>query len=264
MHSLTECACTILLETDAAQKAALSQDLWQRWRDGVVMEVGSADPPVRPNRPDKPELLHPREMPRRRLTSKNGRLAFMHAIAHIELNAIDLVWDLITRFTDSRLPREFYDDWAKVGSDEARHFTTLQKYLEDHGSSYGELAAHDGLWKAAESTSDDILARLAIVPLVLEARGLDTTPVAIQKLKSVGDEIAASILNTIAQEEIAHVAAGVKWFDYICNRRGLNPAQTFQDLVRKRFKGPLKPPFAIEARTAAGFPRAYYEPLATG
>ena len=100
----------------------------------------------------------------------------MHAIAHIELNAIDLAWDLITRFTDARLPREFYDDWAEVGSDEARHFTILQKYLEDHGSSYGELAAHDGLWKAAESTSDDILARLAIVPLVLEARGLDTTP----------------------------------------------------------------------------------------
>ena len=261
MHSLAECACTILLERDASQKAALSQDLWQRWRDGVVIEIGSADPPARPNRPDKPELLHPRAMPRRRLASKNGRLALMHAIAHIELNAIDLAWDLITRFTDAPLPREFYDDWVEVGADEARHFTMLQKYLERHGTSYGELPAHDGLWEAAEATSDDILARLAVVPLVLEARGLDTTPGAIQKLKTVGDEIAASILETISQEEIPHVAAGVKWFDYICERRGLDPAKTFQNLVQKRFKGYLKPPFAIEARTAAGFPRTYYEPI---
>ena len=124
------------------------------------------------------------------------------------------------------------------------------------------MPAHDGLWEAAESTSDDILARLAIVPLVLEARGLDTTPRAIQKLKSAGDELAASILEKIAREEIrSRSSAGVKWFDYICERRGLDPAKTFQDLVRKRFKGLLKPPFAIKARTAAGFPRSYYEPL---
>ena len=209
-HSLAECARTILLEPDALQKAALSQDLWQRWRDGVVMEIGSADPPVRPNRPDKPELFHPREMPRRRLASKKWTIGF-HACNRAyraECHGSG-TWDLITRFTDFAFTEGIYDDWAEVGSDEARHFTTLQKYLEDHGSSYGELAAHDGLWKGRRSTSDDILARLAIVPLVLEARGLDTTPGAIEKLKSAGDEVAASILSTIAQE-IAHVAAGVK------------------------------------------------------
>lgn len=261
MYSLAESARAILLETNALQKAALSQDLRQRWRDGGVREIGSADVPARPNRPDRPELLRPKDMPRRRPASEKGRLAFMHAIAHIELNAIDLAWDLITRFTYAGLPREFYDDWVEVGADEARHFTMLQKYLERQGSSYGDLPAHDGLWEAAESTADDVLARLAIVPLVLEARGLDTTPGAVQKLKSAGDEMAASILETIAREEIPHVAVGVKWFDYICERRSLDPARTFQYLVRKRFKGHLKPPFAIEARTAAGFPRAYYEPL---
>ena len=262
MYSLAEGARAILLEADALQKVALSQDLRRRWRNASIMKIGSADPPARPNRPDRPKLLHPRDMPRRRPTSEKGRLALIHAIAHIELNAIDLAWDLIIRFTELALPREFYDDWVEVGADEARHFTMLQKYLVYHGSFYGELPAHDGLWEAAESTADDILARLAVVPLVLEARGLDTTPGAIKKLKSVGDAMAASILETIAREEIPHVAAGVKWFNYICGRRGLDPAKTFQDLVRKRFKGIIKPPFAINARTAAGFPRAYYEPLA--
>ena len=264
MHSLVEGSRAILLESDALQKAALSKDLLQCWRDGSVMEIGLADAPARPNRPDRPKLLRPRDMPRRRLASEKGRLALIHAIAHIELNAIDLAWDLIIRFTGAGLPREFYDDWVEVGGDEARHFNMLQKYLERHGSSYGDLPAHDGLWEAAESTADDILARLAIVPLVLEARGLDTTPGAIKKLKSAGDEMAASVLETICREEIPHVAVGVKWFDYICERRGLEPARTFQDLVGKRFKGLLKPPFAIEARTAAGFPRSYYEPLAAG
>ena len=133
--------------------------------------------------------------------------------------------------------------------------------MEQHGSYYGDLPAHDGLWEAAECTSDDILARLAIVPLVLEARALDTTPGIITKLKAAGDDNAASILEIIAQEEIKHVAAGIKWFDHICDWRGINPAKTFQNLVRQRFKGILKRPLSIDARSAAGFPQEYYTPL---
>ncbi len=262
-QTLAEGAMAVLTESDALRKAELSRDIRRSWRKGRLTEIGSEVPPARPNRPAKPELLTPRDMPRRRPNTERGRVALMHAITHIELNAIDLAWDLIARFAAEDLPRAFYDEWVEVGADEARHFLMLQSYLEDHGSTYGGLPAHDGLWEAAETTSDDILARLAIVPLVLEARGLDTTPRAVEKLTSAGDEKAAVILDTIAREEIPHVAAGVKWFDYICERRGLDPATAFQDLVRKRFKGLLKPPFAIDARTAAGFPREYYEPLAT-
>ena len=264
MYSLTEGARAILVEEGALQKVALSGDLRRRWRDGAPMVIGYAEIPTRPNRPKKPELLRPKDMPRRSPASETGRLALMHAIAHIELNAIDLAWDLVVRFAGETLPRTFYDDWVEVGADEARHFLMLHHYLENHGSSYGDFPAHDGLWEAAETTSDDILARLAIVPLVLEARALDTAPGAASKLKSAGDETAASILETIAQEEISHVAAGVKWFHYICEKRRIDPATTFQKLVRERFKGLLKSPFAIEARTAAGFPRTYYEPLASG
>ena len=257
MYSLAEGACAILLNGCVTKSAIAGPPATLAGR-----RCQEVDPLTRRSGPIGPTGLNycTQEMPRRRPASKNGRLAFMHAIAHIELNAIDLAWDIITRFT-GRFAKEFYDDWVEVGADEARHFTMLQKYLERHGTTYGELPAHDGLWEAAEATSDDILARLAVVPLVLEARGLDTTPGAIQKLKTVGDEIAASILETISQEEIPPVAAGVKWFDYICERRGLVPAKTFQNLVQKRFKGFLKPPFAIEARTAAGFPRTYYEPI---
>jgi len=261
-QTLSDGALAVLRESDAIRKANLSKEIARSWRENLIHDIGSVDVPQRPNRPLKPELLAPRDMPRRRPNSEKGRLAFIHAIAHIELNAIDLAWDLIARFTNSDLPRDFYDEWVDVGSDEARHFLMLQAYLEDHDSYYGDLPAHDGLWEAAENTSDDILARLAIVPLVLEARGLDTTPMAIEKLTAAGDQKAAKILETIAREEIPHVAAGVKWFDHICGLRGLEPAKTFQDLVRKRFKGLLKPPFAIDARTAAGFPREYYEPLA--
>jgi len=201
-------------------------------------------------------------MPKRNARGDKGRIALIHAITHIELNAIDLAWDIIARFTDYDLPREFYDDWISVAVDEARHFDLLNNYLLEHGAAYGDFPAHDGLWEAAAETAGDILARLAIVPMVLEARGLDTTPPTIAKLREVGDEQAADILTTIADEEIAHVAAGVRWFNYICRQRSKEPVETYQALVKKHFKGQLKPPFATEAREQAGFKAEYYLPIA--
>jgi uncharacterized ferritin-like protein (DUF455 family) len=186
----------------------------------------------------------------------------LHALAHIELNAIDLAFDIVARFTGQSLPRAFYDDWVSVGEDEARHFSMLATRLAELGAAYGDLNAHDGLWLAAEDTADDLLARLAVVPLVLEARGLDVTPGMIEKLRKAGDDRSADILQVIHDEEIAHVAAGARWFRQACERDNLDPAQTYRSLVRARFRGSLKPPFNRASRDAAGLPPAFYEPLA--
>ena len=182
--------------------------------------------------------------------------------AHIELNAVDLAWDLIARFADADLPRAFYDDWIAVADDEARHFALLAGRLAALGAAYGDLPAHDGLWQVAEETAGDLLARLAVVPLVLEARGLDVTPAMIAKLEKAGDSESAAILEVIYRDEIDHVAAGQRWFAFVCARRDLDPAAAWGELVRRHFKGVLKPPFNAEARDAAGFPEAYYQPLA--
>jgi uncharacterized ferritin-like protein (DUF455 family) len=202
-------------------------------------------------------------MPKRRnFGSPAGRIALLHALAHIELNAIDLGWDIIARFSGEALPRSFFDDWVGVASEEALHFELLERRLADYGACYGDLPAHDGLWESAEATADDLLARLAVVPLVLEARGLDVTPEMAARLERAGDSGSAAILRRIYDDEIGHVAAGARWFDRVCRARGLLPDETFRECVRRCFKGDLKPPFNREARAAAGFPAVYYEPLA--
>jgi uncharacterized ferritin-like protein (DUF455 family) len=260
-QSLSAAACAILNSPSGDEKVLKTNLLARAWADGRITEIGHVSPPDRPARPRRPELKMPRDMPRRRMGSEKGRIALMHAIAHIELNAIDLAWDMVARFTPENLPHEFFDDWIAVAVDEARHFELLLGYLQNRDATYGDLPAHDGLWQAAQGTADDLLARLAIVPLVLEARGLDTTPGAVARLHEFGDDEAADILATIAEEEIPHVAAGVKWFKYICHRRDLIPEPTYQQLVRARFKGKIKPPFATAARNRAGFTPEFYEPL---
>jgi uncharacterized ferritin-like protein (DUF455 family) len=226
------------------------------------MRLGRGVPPERPARPERPILLPPREMPKRRaFGSTAGRVALIHALAHIELNAIDLAWDLVARFSGEGLPRAFFDDWAGVAAEEACHYELLAGRLTDFGARYGDLPAHDGLWEAAAATTDDLLARLAVVPLVLEARGLDVTPEMAARLDRVGDAQSAVILRRIYRDEIGHVAVALRWFDRICLGRGLNPEAIFQERVRRFFKGELKPPFNHLARAAAGFPRRYYEPL---
>ena len=185
----------------------------------------------------------------------------MHALAHIELNAIDLAWDIVARFSGMDLPRKYFDDWVGVGAEEARHFLLLSHRLLDFNVRYGDLPAHDGLWEAAAATAGDLLARLAVVPLVLEARGLDVTPEMAARLERVGDTRSAAILHLIYDQEIGHVAIGRYWFDRLCRAQGLVPAGVFHDRVRRFFNGALKPPFNRPARDAAGIPANYYEPL---
>jgi uncharacterized ferritin-like protein (DUF455 family) len=204
-----------------------------------------------PGRPPKPELVAPRDTKARGLGSPEGRAAFLHAIAHIEFNAIDLAWDAVYRFRG--LPPEYYADWVGVAADEARHFALLQARLADFGHAYGDFPAHNGLWEMAEQTAHSLTARMALVPRVLEARGLDVTPGMIVRLRGLGDHASADILATILAEEVGHVAAGSRWFAWSCAREGVDPAGTFAALVDGKAKGSIRGPFNRDARHAAGF-----------
>lgn len=204
-----------------------------------------------PGRPPKPALVHPRDLPKRGLGTQEGRAAFIHAIAHIEFNAIDLAWDAVYRFRN--MPDVYYADWVSVANDEARHFAMLRERLQQLGYDYGDFGAHNGLWEMAEKTAHDGLARMALVPRVLEARGLDVTPGMIVKLRSLGDDATVAILETILREEVAHVAAGSRWFRWFCERAGVEPDARFRELLAEYARGVLHGPFNIEARSAAGF-----------
>ena len=259
--TLCHAALNVLLEPDPMTKVRLSETYGAMWKSGEICAIGDETierAPKRPARPAKPELIEPAKMPRRSAGEK-GRVVLLHAIAHIELNAIDLAWDIILRFTSDGLPKEFYDDWVMVAIDEARHFKMLNDRMGELGAAYGDFPAHDGLWQAASKTADDILARLALVPMVLEARGLDTAPSSSIKLRAGGDDKTASIMEQIAEEEISHVGAGVRWFEHICKIREIEPISHFHGLVKSRFKGDLKPPFAHDLRARAGMDTRYYD-----
>nr|WP_298683591.1 ferritin-like domain-containing protein [uncultured Dongia sp.] len=263
MLDLAQEAVGILSTADAVEKAAAARALGVAWREGRAAFLAPAQPPARPARPARPELRRPGDMPKRKAGGNlEKRVALLHALAHIELNAIDLAWDLIARFGTADLPRSFFDDWVRVGDEEALHFTMLVSRLRELGAEYGDLPAHDGLWQSAEETSHDLLARLAIVPLVLEARGLDVSPATIAELRRSGDEASAAALEIIYRDEIGHVAAGKRWFDHVALAQGHDPATIWQHLVAKHFRGRLKPPFNRAARDEAGFSASFYEPIA--
>ncbi|HYC02483.1 MAG TPA: ferritin-like domain-containing protein [Azospirillaceae bacterium] len=267
--TLGDAALLVLGSADPMEKVRLSRTFAAAWRDGSIREIGRATPPDRPARPERPELRPPRDMPKRRKAgSMAGRIALLHALAHIELNAVDLAWDIVARFhhlpDGTPLPRAFYDDWVRVADEEAKHHALLAERLADLGASYGDLPAHDGLWQASELTSGDLGARLALVPMVLEARGLDVTPVMIESLVRVGDEAGAAVLRIIHDEEIGHVAAGKRWFDAVAAAIGADPQAHWQHLVRTMFRGELKRPFNEPSRTRADFPADWYEPLGVG
>ncbi|MBE0453887.1 ferritin-like domain-containing protein [Roseovarius autotrophicus] len=261
-------AVEVLCTADGREKTALSRRhaaTWQAARAaGTMLPVGRACPPDRPARPVKPDLLDPRDVPRRRPGSAQGRIAMLHAVAHIELNAVDLHWDIIARFTDTAMPPGFYDDWVKAADEESRHFNMLCDCLEELDSHYGALPAHAGMWRAAEDTATDLMGRLAVVPMVLEARGLDVTPGMIALFDGAGLGSAVEALRVIYAEEVHHVAYGSKWFHFLCGRHALDPKEVFHDLVRRYFHGILKPPFNEEKRAEAGLPPDFYWPLAEG
>ena len=264
--TLTQMAVEVLTTADGRAKTALSRQHAETWRkaraSGETIEIGTADPPLHPARPTKPELLNPRDVPRRRPGSPQGRIALLHAVAHIELNAVDLHWDIIARFGHVPMPMGFYDDWVKSADEESKHFNLICDCLEEMDSHYGALPAHAGMWRAAEDTAVDLLGRLAVVPMVLEARGLDVTPGMIEIFRKAQAESAVAALDVIYAEEVHHVAYGSKWFHFLCGRDDLDPVVVFHDLVRKYFHGGLKPPFNEEKRAEAGIPPDFYWPLA--
>ncbi|MGQ0564445.1 MAG: ferritin-like domain-containing protein [Gemmobacter sp.] len=264
--TLTAMAVEVLATADGRAKTALSHRHAAAWfaarAAGAPLPVGRSLPPAKPARPDHPLLLSPRDMPRRGPGTPAGRIALLHAVAHIELNAVDLHWDIIARFCDVPMPPGYYDDWVRAADEESKHFNLLCDCLEARGSNYGALPAHEGLWRAAEDTATDHLARLAVVPMVLEARGLDVTPGMIALFQGAGDAQAVAALTTIYAEDVGHVAYGAKWFNWLCGRDGLDPKETFHALVRHHFHGTLKPPFNTEKRAEAGLPPDFYWPLA--
>lgn len=261
--SLAAAAIAVLDTPDPAEKAALSRRQAEAWRSGRLHFSEPGSPPDRPARPERPLLLAPKDMPKRKAGgSVAKRIAMLHALAHIELNAIDLAWDLIARFGRPEMPRRFFDDWVSVADEEALHFQLLSRRLDELGAAYGDLPAHDGLWRAAMETSCDLLARLAIVPLVLEARGLDVTPTMIADMERHGDDRTNAVLKRIYRDEIGHVATGMRWFEHFARAAGLATKDAWQALVRKHFRGALKPPFNHEARTDARMPADFYLPMA--
>lgn len=233
-----------LLETDPDTKCALVASLSQAAATALDGLAGI------PGRPPRPRLVSPREVPVRGLGSVEGRAALCHAVAHIEFNAINLALDACLRFAE--LPAEYYADWLSVAQDEARHFLLMRGRLRELGYDYGDFSAHNGLWEAAEKTAHDVLVRMACVPRVLEARGLDVTPGMIHRLRELRDAETIAVLEVILAEEVRHVEIGSRWFRWCCAQRGLEPTATFRRLLQEQGIA-LRPPFNREARARAGF-----------
>ncbi|MBB5190287.1 uncharacterized ferritin-like protein (DUF455 family) [Silvimonas terrae] len=242
---------------DPAEKVALT-----RFLTGAEVPP-SAPAAVRlsaPGRPEKPVLVMPRDVPKRGLGTPEGRAALLHALAHIEFNAVNLALDAIYRFRD--MPLAYYEDWLKVAQEEAYHFTLLREYLQELGFDYGDFPAHNGLWEMALRTDHDVLIRMALVPRVLEARGLDVTPGIQARMRDVGDTRAMDILAIILRDEIGHVQIGNRWYRWCCVQRGVEPVAHFIDLYREYvtpFGGPMNHP----ARIAAGFTQEELDLLAS-
>lgn len=244
------------MTADCNGKVQQAQALYATWlRNELKPEEGwPVEVIEEPGRPLRPELVPPLDVPRRKMTTPKGRAALIHALAHIEFNAINLALDAVYRFRG--LPSAYYGDWLKVAAEEALHFQLLRDHLGSLGHDYGDFAAHNGLWEMAMKTAHDPLVRMALVPRVLEARGLDATPAIVEKLRAAGDEKAVAILAIIERDEIGHVAIGNRWYLHLCQERGLEPVDTFRRLLKEFDAPPLKPPFNIEARRKSGFAEA--------
>jgi uncharacterized ferritin-like protein (DUF455 family) len=260
-----------LAECDPEAKAARAIAIAEELRSGVLaidelaQASGSLPSPEEllragAGRPAKPALVPVREVPQRGLGTPAGRAALLHAVAHIEFNAINLALDAAWRFRG--MPRDYYLDWTSVAADEARHFRLLRTRLQALGHDYGDFAAHNGLWEMAEKSAGRCLARMALVPRLLEARGLDVTPGMIARFRGQGDLESVVVLETILREEVGHVAIGSRWFAWCCAREGVDPVETFVALLRDEARGALRGPFNLEARRAAGFDDAEMARLA--
>jgi uncharacterized ferritin-like protein (DUF455 family) len=251
---LRESALNWLLATDPVRKANGVLGLQKAFLTGEVnlnTEIQLPENVRIPGRPLAPKLVPPKDLEKRSMRNAEGRAALIHALAHIEFNAINLALDAIWRFTG--MPIQYYQDWLKVAAEEAYHFSLLNAHLQSLGFEYGSFNAHNSLWEMVERTKDDVLARMALVPRTLEARGLDAAPALRNKLAQAGDTKAAEILDIILRDEIGHVAIGNTWFNWLCGERKLEPIATFEKLCVDYSAPKLKPPFNLEARRRAGF-----------
>jgi uncharacterized ferritin-like protein (DUF455 family) len=256
--NLFDAVLDVLITHDATEKAHLTIDIYHQFHSDNLFISNPVYPPDYPNRPDKPDLLPVSQMPARSKGYKKKNI-LIHAIAHIELNAIDLACDMIARYSKDNLPHEFYKDWLKVAYDEARHFNLLNHYLVKNNSFYGAYPAHNSLWDTAFRTRDNLAARLAVVPMVLEARGLDITPKMITEFEKQNDTDIVTILTEIYNDEITHVAIGVKWFEYVTQKPITQAVTLFHDYLQEYFQGNLIPPFNVDARDKTLMPRPFYE-----
>lgn len=262
MQSVASAIRGALLTAHPRAKCFATRDVARRWRQGRLAFSFDAAMPDHPARPDQPELLAPGQMPKRgKGGSPRARIALWHSLAHIEFVAIDLALDMAGRFGAS-MGEEFVSDFLAVAADEAMHFALLARKLESLGSHYGALPAHGGLWQAAHDTRHDVAARLAVVPMVLEARGLDVTPATLERVEASGDHGGAKILARILDDEIRHVACGTKHFCALARNQSQAPETLWQTLVRRHFRGAVKPPFNDSARLAAGLSREFYAEIA--
>ena len=251
---LFSAAAACLAASEPGAKLALTQacaDAFANGRLRIPCDLGTPEPIGAPGRPARPHLVSPRALAQRGLGSAEGRAALVHAVAHIEFNAINLAWDAVYRYRD--MPDAYYRDWVSVAVDEAHHFALLCARLGELGHAYGDFDAHDGLWDMAARTAHSCSARMALVPRVLEARGLDVTPGMIERLRKAGDAATVAILEVILREEVAHVAAGSRWFAWCCARDGADAKTLFRELLAEHLRGGVRGPFNTEARLRAGF-----------
>ena len=262
MTTLASAIRAALLTADPRAKCFAVRDLVRRWRRGELEWRFDTEMPGQPAWPAMLDFRPPSQMPRRGKGAGKARLALWHALAHIEFVAIDLALDIVGRFAE-QAGREFADDFLSVAADEAMHFALLERKLRSLDTRYGDLPVHDGLWQAAQDTSHDVAARLAVVPMVLEARGLDVTPATLERVRAQGDENGARILSRILDDEIVHVGFGTKHFVRQAQSRGIAPNLLWQDLVKANFAGRIQPPFNDSARLAAGLSRDFYAAIAS-
>ena len=251
---LRELALHWLTEPVPATKAEGVKRLRESWLKGALQLKTNAYPQTSleiPGRPTRPELVPPLGVKRRAMNTVEGRAVLIHAITHIEFNAINLALDAIWRFAD--MPEQYYVDWLQVAQEEAYHFTLLSEHLTTLGFEYGDFPAHNSLWEMVERTQSDVLARLALVPRTMEARGLDATPAIRAKLAQAGDHAAAAILDIILRDEIGHVAIGNQWFAQLCKERKLEPISCYAELALQYRAPKMRAPFNLDARRAAGF-----------
>jgi uncharacterized ferritin-like protein (DUF455 family) len=257
MPDLFSLAEHVLTSADVETKLSLTRQAWQYHQQGELSlepDESAALPTDAARFPGRPVLVDPRELPKRKLTSTEGKVALLHAVAHIEFSAIQLAWDHLYRFRE--MPTHYYLDWLGVAVEEAQHFALLRERLRELGADYGDLPAHAGLWGIAADTAYDVLARMALVPRFMEARGLDVTPGMITRLQNAGDAASVTLLERILHDEVGHVALGSRWFLWICGQRGLQAEAEYFKLIGRHLHSPVRGPFNRELRLQAGFSEA--------